>query len=59
MDAFQESYRRAADKAGDRAWNNMTSRQQNELVFREMRVLDAERLAAIRDTSERDKKAAA
>jgi hypothetical protein len=37
----------------------MTPGQQNELIFREMRVLDAERLAAIRDTGERDKKAAA
>ena len=46
MDAFQESYRRAAENAGDSAWNKMTSRQQNELIFREMRALDAERLRA-------------
>jgi len=59
MDAFQESYRRAAESTGDHAWNNLTPGQQNELIFREMRVLDAERLAAIRDTGERDKKAAA
>jgi hypothetical protein len=58
MDAFQESYRRAAEKAGDGAWNNMTSRQQNELIFREMRGLDAERLAAGTEISEADEKAA-
>jgi hypothetical protein len=52
MDAFQESYRRAADKTGYSAWKNMTSRQQNEIIFREMRLLDAERIAAVRDTSE-------
>ena len=59
MDAFQESYRRAAENTGEHAWNTMTPGQQNELIFREMRVLDAERLAAIRDTGEGDKKAAA
>jgi hypothetical protein len=59
MDAFQESYRRAAERAGDRTWINMTPRQQNELIFREMRALDAERLAAITNTPERAKKVAA
>ena len=60
MDIFQEAYRRAVERIGDHNWHNMTSREQSDHIFQEMRVLDAEHAATDKPASqETDTQAAA
>jgi hypothetical protein len=46
MDTFQEAFRRVIEKLGEHVWNNMHSGPQAELLYQEMRALDAECIAA-------------
>ena len=60
MDTFQEGYRRAVQRIGDHNWHNMTSREQSDHIFQEMRVLDAAHAAANKpDSQQTDTHAAA
>jgi hypothetical protein len=44
-DTFQMAYRRARQKIGEAAWPLLSNDQQAEAVAKELRALEAERLA--------------
>jgi hypothetical protein len=41
-DDFQVACKRAQDRVGERTWWQMTSHEQAEAIYREMRAMDAE-----------------
>ncbi|MDR3537158.1 MAG: hypothetical protein P4L71_11720 [Acetobacteraceae bacterium] len=46
---FQEAYARARNRFSDDAWLVLNPRQITEAIYREIREIDAERVAALGD----------
>jgi hypothetical protein len=42
---FLQAYERARSQAGERAWNAMSQHDRADAIYRELRLLDAERNA--------------
>jgi hypothetical protein len=54
-DDFQVAYQRAQDRVGEHTWWQMTSHEQAEAIYREMRALDLERAGPPAVMSDRER----